>query len=287
MEADGLPEPLPLVTPPLEDDMAEAANAEPPVAEIVSPPATPHRTTFASLTGDKARALSKPERDAFDKIAEALARCLLARGSSPSRRIGPSLRKYPSSAVRRRQWQDTGPTVDIAFLDKLPVALAILRGGDIIHANRAFLDLCGYPDVATIDSDGGFAQVFEGAALSRDAAIPAIRRRDGVEIPVSARLHSMPMEGGIASLLVVQEDSRRDKPRPACHCRTAVRGYGGHPRHGHGWCAGARPQGAGHWSQQIGRSSIRQRAVAHDRHGLHRSAGAGKPPLRSGTILTA
>ena len=127
------------------------------------------------------------------------------RASSPIRRIGRPPIRHRWSGRKPDVPAEAGPVVDIALLDKLPVALAILRGGDIIHANRAFLDLCGYPDIATIDADGGFAQVFEGAALSRDAAIPAVRRRDGVEIPVSARLHSMPMEGGIASLLVVQE----------------------------------------------------------------------------------
>ena len=206
-EADGLSEPLPLVTPPPEGDTADAASSEPSApsgADIAPPPSTPRRTTFASLTGDKARALSKPERDAFDKIAEALADAFGPRIlAEPSDRIIAS--QAPAISRKAEVSADTGPTVDIALLDKLPVALAILRGGDIIHANKAFLDLCGYPDVASIDADGGFAQVFEGAALSRDAAIPAIRRRDGVEIPVSARLHSMPMEGGIASLLVVQE----------------------------------------------------------------------------------
>lgn len=206
VEADELPEPLPLVTPPPEDDTADVVDSEPPapsVTEVVTSPAPPQRT-FASLTGDKARALSKPERDAFDKIAEALADAF-----GPRILTEPSERAVvPQTPVTSRKAEapaDSGPMVDIALLDKLPVALAILRGGDIIHANKAFLDLCGYSDVAAIDAGGGFAQVFEGSALNRDVAIPAIRRRDGVEIPVSARLHSMPMEGGIASLLVVQE----------------------------------------------------------------------------------
>ena len=206
VEADEMPEPLPLVTPPPEDGTADAIDSEPPVpsvSEVVTSPTTAHRT-FASLTGDKARALSKPERDAFDKIAEALADAFGPRilAESSDRVVVP---QTPVTSHKTEALADSGPTVDIALLDKLPIALAILRGGDIIHANRAFLDLCGYPDVASIDADGGFAQVFEGAALNRDASIPAIRRRDGVEIPVSARLHSMPMEGGIASLLVVQE----------------------------------------------------------------------------------
>ena len=177
----------------------ESEPPAPPVAEELESPA-PHRTAFASLGDDKARGLSKPERDAFDKIAEALADAfgprIVAESSDRSVIARPRVIETTPSA---------GPSIDIALLDKLPVALAILRDGNIIHANRAFLDLSGYPDVVAIEADGGFAQVFEGAALNRDAAIPTVRRRDGVEIPVSARLHSMPMAGGIASLLVVQE----------------------------------------------------------------------------------
>ncbi|MCM5553250.1 ATP-binding protein [Pleomorphomonas sp. NRK KF1] len=204
---DELKEPLPLVPPPTEEDVLDAVDPEPvapTVSDVTTSPTTSHRTTFASLTGDKARALSKPERDAFDKIAEALADAFGPRiMAEPADR--PPVHPVPVVAPKVEAPTELGPSIDVALLDKLPVALAILRGGDIIHANRAFLDLCGYPDVASIDADGGFAQVFEGAALSRDAAIPAVRRRDGIEIPVSARLHSMPMEGGIASLLVVQE----------------------------------------------------------------------------------
>lgn len=224
-EAEELAEPLPLVTPPedtvldltdpeplplvvsadeIAPDPVDHEPAAPSVNEVTSAPVASHRASFASLTGDKAKALSKPERDAFDKIAEALADAFGPRiMADPADRLPV----HPVTVVGRQAAPspEMAPSVDIALLDKLPVALAILRGGDIIHANRAFLDLCGYPDVAAIDADGGFAQVFEGAALSRDAAIPAVRRRDGVEIPVSARLHSMPMDGGIASLLVVQE----------------------------------------------------------------------------------
>lgn len=205
IETEQLAEPLPLVTPPAEEDTADMAELPAPsVTEVAPSPETSHHVGFTGLTSDKARALSKPERDAFDKIAEALADAF-----GPRILADPANRAVvPTAPVVERKAEtpaESGPTVDIALLDKLPVALAILRGGDIIHANRAFLDLCGYPDVAAIDREGGFAQVFEGSALNRDAAIPAIRRRDGVEIPVSARLHSMPMEGGIASLLVVQE----------------------------------------------------------------------------------
>ncbi len=206
-ETDTLPEPLPIVTPPGDEGSADADDSEPPVSpvtDVTSSPVSAVRTTLASLSGDKANALSKPERDAFDKIAEALADAFGPRllGEPTDRTVVPQM---PAGVRKTEEPAEAGPTIDIALLDKLPVALAILKGGDIIHANRAFLDLCGYADVASIDADGGFAQVFEGAALNRDAAIPAIRRRDGVEIPVSAKLHSLPLGGGIASLLVVQE----------------------------------------------------------------------------------
>jgi PAS domain S-box-containing protein len=180
---------------------AEPETEPAPSAEIIQSPVVARRTAYYGETSDKLQALSKPERDAFDKIAEALADVF-----GPNRTTTPTAAPVqPLMTPVVAKAPVPGPLVDMALLDKIPVAMAILRDGVMIRANRAFLDLSGYPDLATLEADGGFDQVFEGAALTRDAAIPAVRRRDGVEIPVSARLHSLPMEDGIASLLVVQE----------------------------------------------------------------------------------
>jgi PAS domain S-box-containing protein len=99
-----------------------------------------------------------------------------------------------------------GIVVDAVLLDKVPVPLAILKDGEAVTVNRAFLDLTGYQDFAALQAAGGFSEAFAGSALPRDSSLPAIRRRDGVEVPVSARLHSIPWaNGGVASLMVVQD----------------------------------------------------------------------------------
>ena len=204
-EAEPAPAPDETVAEVTEEAESDVDSEPTPSAEIIQSPVVARRTAYYGETSDKLQALSKPERDAFDKIAEALADVF-----GPNRTTTPTATPMPAMmtpvvAKAAAPQQVPGPLVDMALLDKIPVAMAILRDGVMIRANRAFLDLSGYPDLATLEADGGFDQVFEGAALTRDAAIPAVRRRDGVEIPVSARLHSLPMEDGIASLLVVQE----------------------------------------------------------------------------------
>ena len=184
-----------------EDEAVEDEDAAvPTTAEIIASPIIPR-----PIPQDDARAaLSKPERDAFDKIAAALTEAFGGRLAEPA--APPAEPPLVETAEPAPQPAPTGPkSLDVALIDKLPVAIAILRTGDIIHVNRAFLDLAGYADLDEINASGGLAGVFEGSALPRDASIPAIRRKDGVEVPVSAKLHAMEFDGGFASLLVVQE----------------------------------------------------------------------------------
>ncbi len=186
------------------------------------------------------RQLSRPEREAFQKIAEALGARLegapaaatpapAAPSSEPDRApaeaearpvaapkatIPAGSDPAPEIEVDPRQGQfDFGPVpaprgaeaLERQVLDRLPVAIVILKGGEAVFVNRGFLDLTGYADTAAFEAGGGFAAAFAGSTLPRDASLPAIRRRDGVEVPVSARVHSITWGDGVASLLVVQE----------------------------------------------------------------------------------
>jgi PAS domain S-box-containing protein len=191
----------------------EAEEVAPTTAEIIASP-----IVARPLPGDVRQSLTKPEREAFDKIAAALTEAFGARldhepslsewpaasGPAPEAPVAEAVPVTPTS-VASTPAAPAVPHVDVTILDRLPVALAVLREGEIVHANRAFLDLSGYTDLADLASAGGFAGVFEGSALPREASIPAIRRKDGVEVPVSAKLHTMEFSGAFASLLVVQE----------------------------------------------------------------------------------
>ncbi|WP_181699529.1 ATP-binding protein [Chthonobacter albigriseus] len=157
----------------------------------------------APLTPEEAerRQLSRPEREAFQKIAEALG----ARVEDGARQGGPGRRDVMRVAPSKHVPDDApAAPIDSAILDRLPVPLAILKNGDAVLVNRAFLELSGYESAADLDARGGFAEAFVGSPVARQGGLPAIRRQDGSTIAVEARLHSVTFNGGIASLVVVQ-----------------------------------------------------------------------------------
>lgn len=148
------------------------------------------------------RQLSRPERDAFQKIAEAL-------GARVDESVFANVRGPENHDVIRIAPAATAPAprpdmIDASVLDRLPVPLAVLKNGDAVLVNRAFLDLAGYESADALEEAGGFAEAFAGSPVAREQPLPAIRRADGSVVPVTARLHSVPFNEGMASLIVVQ-----------------------------------------------------------------------------------
>ncbi|WP_249694164.1 PAS domain-containing sensor histidine kinase [Stappia sp. WLB 29] len=143
--------------------------------------------------------LSKPEREAFRKIAEALgARSELDDGAAatPTRTIAPAADTPAKDAVTGTQPAGSEPAEPVSpqtadtvggreasnvaslgiiprmqapaapraartsLLDKLPVGVAIIAGEDVDYANATLLDLLGYADLDTLKSVGGLDAVF-------------------------------------------------------------------------------------------------------------------------------
>ncbi|WP_245294066.1 PAS domain-containing sensor histidine kinase [Methylobrevis pamukkalensis] len=92
--------------------------------------------------------------------------------------------------------------LDISVVERLPLPLAILRAGDALTVNRAFLDLFGYADRAAFDAAGGIATAFAGGVSEAGQDVSAIRRADGREVPVGVTLHAIQHDGAPASMLV-------------------------------------------------------------------------------------
>ncbi|GLQ36892.1 hypothetical protein GCM10007908_05120 [Rhizobium albus] len=97
-----------------------------------------------------------------------------------------------------------------AFIEALPVALAVLRGERMLYANAKFLSLTGYTDSAHFETSGGLDALFldmEDSALSAvDPAAKGLRlmRLNGNPIEVDAKLQSVGWDDGSALLLVVE-----------------------------------------------------------------------------------
>ncbi len=198
------------------DALDDVAWREPqPRGEVIQSPiiarTIPHQEFSEEETAR--RQLSRPEREAFQKIAEALGARYEDGGPAAPAPFQLGGMQFTTPDTEGREPARTispsgvapGLSFDAGLLDKLPLAIAILKDGEAVTVNRAFLDLAGFSDYQALQDAGGFAEAFAGSALPRDSSLPAIRRRDGVEVPVSARLHSIPWNGGIASLLTVQE----------------------------------------------------------------------------------
>ncbi|MBH0238289.1 ATP-binding protein [Methylobrevis albus] len=177
-----------------------------PGAQIIPSPVVPRLVrTEAPATGG--RELSRPEREAFRQIAEALgARYDEPVTSEPRREpVRPAPRLVPPQPT----------TVDATVLDRLPVAMVILQDGEAVTLNRAFLELVGFADADAFAAAGGIAQAFAGRALRENESQAAIRRADGVERPVTATLHAIQHGGGPASLIVLRETVDTTAPERA------------------------------------------------------------------------
>jgi PAS domain S-box-containing protein len=99
-------------------------------------------------------------------------------------------------------------------LDRVPLGLLVIHDDRAIYANRAFLDLVGYPDVGAFEKDGGLGAMFRGndwsGQFTERADHLAAWRADGSSVRVESRMVSVPWEDGTALML-----SFRAAPEPA------------------------------------------------------------------------
>lgn len=162
--------------------------------------------------------LSKPEREAFRKIAEALGARLEGDFDDEDQ---PNEDEVIEAAVQPPSMRDTGP-IDPRLLDRLPIGIAIARDRDVLYANDTLLALLGYSSVDTLSEAGGLEAVF---AEDADEDIPdadgiegtvdgtlKVRLAEGGVRAVDARMHSVPWNGHRGLMISITE---RTTPVPA------------------------------------------------------------------------
>ena len=168
--------------------------------------------------------LSKPEKAAFRKIAEAL-----------GARLEGDLEEDPSDADLEQDFADaaapppTGP-IDPRLLDRLPIGIAIAHDRDVLYANERLLEMLGYTDLGALSEAGGLEAVF--VEEDEDEALPdaegmegtvdgtlKIRLAEGGVRAVDARMHSVPWNGGRGLMISFTErpvsSSKADMKGPA------------------------------------------------------------------------
>ncbi len=209
--SDAAPEPevAPPATTPA--DASSTGTADDP--EVTGEPAEPTTVTefprdrLGALRTEDSVRLSQPERIAFRQIAEALGSRLDAAHPASE----PAAPRAASAARSRRVAEPPAAAHDARLLERLPLAVAIVKDDDVVFANERFLKLLAYPDLDTFREEGGLDALFAGSHAARrfeatDAGRPVpLIDRDGIVVPVDAMIATVPWGDGSALMMTLTE----------------------------------------------------------------------------------
>jgi signal transduction histidine kinase len=238
---------------------AAAAPAEAPAATAWPPPPpefdAPPRAVRAETTERPAGGrLSRPEQEALHLIASALGARIEGDEADALAETTPSEHHWPEvdlpppatdgapvvhpaggnvspflpPPVAGRNGRTAGAApeqpAETDIVDRMPVGILICRNGDVVHANPAALALLGHRSVAALAAAGGLAAVFATPAPDAPAERRvAVERADGTRLPVTARLHRVPWQGGQALMVVLSPEAAAGEAAPSLPA-----GDGGH-----------------------------------------------------------
>lgn len=179
---------------------------------------------------DKIQELSRPEREAFLQIAEALGARMEGEDEDPAsggdKPAGPTIEvvepdapvvALPSAfAIGRRDVPEG------ILLDRLPIGVLLCRGAEVLFGNRAALDALEYRSVADLRAAGGLESVFTDGATAApgdpddEADRPiTVRTRTGRSKALVARLYSVPWANDRALMIVLDDTAPAPPPAPA------------------------------------------------------------------------
>lgn len=165
--------------------------------------------------------LSKPEREAFRKIAEALG----ARLEGDFDEEGPAEDADALEAAAGANADRQAGPIHPRLLDRLPIGIAIASDREVLYANDTLLDLLGYPDLAALGEAGGLEAVFADHtednlpdAEGMDGVVDGmlkVRLAGGGSRAVDARMHSVPWNGGRGLMISITERPKKPTAAPA------------------------------------------------------------------------
>jgi signal transduction histidine kinase len=117
-----------------------------------------------------------------------------------------------------------GQLLEPAFLDRIPLGILVYRHDGLVYANRQFLDLSGYSDVAAIEAAGGLNRLFaepDASAAFADGAgaqALAIITQSGERLPVEGRMVTVPWNAAAAmALILTKNQSEAAASEPAAN----------------------------------------------------------------------
>lgn len=111
------------------------------------------------------------------------------------------------------------PLADHPLLDRLPVGALVYRGDTLLYANRYFLELSGYDNIAVFRTAGGLNALFAEPRTDTlsdgvGAEKLSITTRGGAKLAVEGRLLTVPWNGASALALILTV-AQADEPQRA------------------------------------------------------------------------
>lgn len=170
-------------------------------------------TRSGSSLDDAAAAggLSRPEWEAFRQVALALGARF--EGDAPEDVAAAALPEPVRAATERATTAVDRILLDRILVDRIPLPLIISRGEEILHVNAAALAFLGHRDRAGFAAAGGLGRLLAGPGPSRGGErLVRVRLGDGGTRAVSARLQSIPWNGGTAVLVALFAEDRGQAP---------------------------------------------------------------------------
>lgn len=203
-----------------EDQIAEAADGKetssdgPTTGEVIPLATARPRVVPVDTSG-----LSRPERAAFRKIAEAL-----------GARLEGDLGDFETSDAENDDLDTLPPEVpeagpiDPTLLDRLPIGISIVSDREVLYANKALLKMLGYKSITDLSEAGGLEALFIddteelpygiGAEDEVDEAMK-VRLADGGVMNVDAHMHSVPWNDSHGLMISVTERVAKSVTSPA------------------------------------------------------------------------
>jgi len=190
-------------------DTAEILKPEPSSDNVIPLVTVNPRVVPVDTSG-----LSRPERQAFRKIAEAL-----------GARLEGDLEGWDEPDAdevdnREDDLPDLPPEVpeagpiDPSLLDRLPIGIAIAHDRDVLYANKALLSILGYRSIRELSEAGGLEALFideaedlpdaDGMEGELDETMK-VRLADGGVRSVDAHMHSVPWNGSRGLMISITE----------------------------------------------------------------------------------
>lgn len=187
---DAAPEPSPVDEP---EPVAESEEAEPEVAAIVQTP-------------QDAEMVERVSRYNFDELSRILTDRVgdMAGGRSTSPEPERLASAPPGSVLaRQRASTNAGSLINLGgetlVLNRLPLGILVFRDQQVLFANRAITEMTGYDSVEAL-REAGLSAIFPGVE-GEAGPVNHLVQRDGMLVPVTARLQSISWQGRPALML--------------------------------------------------------------------------------------